>query len=50
MVTLSGGLIGVSREARFLSQKYQHGLRGLEKEFAQTVIGFIDSDVEVQLD
>jgi hypothetical protein len=44
MVVFSGGITGSSAEATHLSQKYQHGLRGLEEEFAQTVINFIDSN------
>ena len=39
-----GGLVGTSREARGSTQKYQHGLRGLEKEFAEVVIAFIFAD------
>lgn len=37
----SGGVTGTSIEARGSTQRYQHGLRGLEKEFANTVIDFI---------
>lgn len=37
----SGGVTGTSREAKGSTQKYQHGLRGLEKEFANVVINFI---------
>ena len=40
-VIFKGGLVGTSREARGSTQKYQHGLRGLEKEFADAVIEFI---------
>ena len=47
MVTLSGGRIGTTPEATHVSQKYQHGLRGLEKEFARTVIKFIDSNNDI---
>jgi len=42
IVIFSGGRVGSSPEATHLSQLYQHGLYGLEKEFAQTVINFID--------
>ena len=47
MVTFSGGRTGTSPQATHLSQRYQHGLRGLEKEFAQTVINFIDSNSDI---
>ena len=47
MVTLSGGRTGTSPEATHKSERYQHGLRGLEKEFAQTVINFIDSNNDI---
>jgi len=47
IVTFSGGHTGTSPEATHLSQLYQHGLRGLEKVFAQTVIDFIDSNSDV---
>lgn len=36
-----GGRVGTSREALGASQKYQHGLRGLEKEFYEVVKNFI---------
>ncbi len=42
----SGGRTGTSRMATVLSQKYQHGLRGLEKEFANVVIDFITTTPE----
>jgi len=45
LVTFSGGLTGKGVNATRLTQKYQHGLRGLEKKFVQTVINFIDSNV-----
>jgi hypothetical protein len=47
IVVFSGGQTGTSRQAIESSQRYQHGLRGLEKDFAQVVIDFIDS-YEVQ--
>jgi pimeloyl-ACP methyl ester carboxylesterase len=42
IVVFSGGHTGTSRQAIQAGQRYQHGLRGLEKEFAHTVIDFID--------
>ncbi len=42
-VVFSGGHTGTSHQAIQDGQLYQHGLRGLEKEFSQTVIDFIDS-------
>ena len=42
IVTLSGGVVGSGPNATHLTQKYQHGLRGLETEFVQTVVRFID--------
>jgi len=36
-----GGVTGISREATGSSQKYQHGLRGLEKQFVEVVVSFI---------
>jgi hypothetical protein len=47
MVTFSGGRTGTSPEATHLTVEYQHGLRGLEKEFAQAVINFIDSNSDI---
>jgi len=44
LVVLTGGLVGSSVEATQSTQKYQHGFRGKEKEFAQTVIDFILSN------
>jgi hypothetical protein len=43
LVVLSGGRIGGTAEATHLSQRYQHGLKGVEKEFVQTVYEFINS-------
>ena len=43
IVVFSGGVTGTSLIATRDGQKFQHGLRGLEKEFAQAVIDFIDS-------
>jgi len=36
-----GGVTGTSREATGSTQKYQHGLRGLEKQFVEVVVNFI---------
>lgn len=47
IVMFSGGRTGTSPEATHLSPDYQHGLRGLEKEFVQTVINFIDSNSDI---
>jgi hypothetical protein len=41
-VALSGGVVGSGPEATYLTQKYQHGLRGLEAELVQTVVRCID--------
>ena len=42
IVIFSGGVVGSGPQATHLTQKYQHGLRGLETEFVQTVVQFID--------
>jgi hypothetical protein len=43
IVLFSGGVIGSGPSATHLTQKYQHGLRGLETEFVQEVVRFIDA-------
>jgi hypothetical protein len=48
IVIFSGGVTGTSREANQFTQKYQHGLRGLEQQFAQAVIDFIDANHHLQ--
>ena len=47
IVMFSGGRIGTSIEATRKTVEFQHGLRGLEKEFAQTAINFIDSNSDI---
>jgi pimeloyl-ACP methyl ester carboxylesterase len=43
IVVFSGGVVGSGPSATHLTQKYQHGLRGLETEFVQEVVRFIDA-------
>jgi hypothetical protein len=43
IVVFSGGVVGSGPQATHLTQKYQHGLRGLETEFVKEVVRFIDA-------
>lgn len=44
IIVFSGGVVGEGPQATHLSQRWQHGLRGLEKEFVKTVSDFIGTN------
>lgn len=50
IVVFSGGHTGTGYEASRDTQKYQHGLRGLEQKFVNAVIDFIDSNSQLKDD